>query len=114
MIIEELPELQEFVHNTITQIALGVESANNVLISNMKKNYKGNNVPYSKIPRKTTNIEFDICVSTNNKETKKEEGGLKIKVVSGGIEKMDSTENIIQNRIKFAVPVSLHPLEYHD
>lgn len=123
----ETLNLSDFVADTITEVAKGVEKAKenlkelDVLINpatdssgNIKTNYDGTIRPMQ-------NIEFDLSVTISKEEidTEKDtkEGSARIQVVSlfsftlGGGVKNESTEelnlkNTAVNRVKFSIPVS--------
>jgi len=117
--------LSEFVANTITEIANGIEKAKEQLketdvlinpVTDSSGKYRTDEKGYI---RSTQNIEFDLSVTVNQEEKSSESnsinGGAKIQVVSifnfsmgGSSESSDelTNKNAIINRIKFSVPVS--------
>lgn len=123
----ETLNLSEFVADTITEIAMGVEKAKenlkeyDVLINpatDTSGNVKTNN---DGVVRKTQEILFDLSVSISKEEIDIEkgskEGNAKIQVVSlfnfnlGGSIKNESIDelnlkNTAINKIRFSIPVS--------
>lgn len=82
-------DLKEFVSNTLTQIADGVQdtindSSDKGYLVNPSNNKNGNNYT----------IHFDLCI------TSQKEGGMNIKVVDGGLSEKST------NRINFDVEMT--------
>lgn len=117
--------LSEFVANTITEIAIGIEKAKeqlketDVLINPVTDGSGKHRTDQKGYVRSTQNIEFDLSVTVNQEERSSESnslnGGAKIQVVSifnfslgGTTESSDelTNKNAIINRIKFSIPVS--------
>ncbi len=111
--------VQEFIHDALTQIANAVQAANNTFStqsSPAEANPAGaesesrGGLTYVSVSN-TQMISFDIAVTvdeTSQTSTEKK-GGLSLKVVSGGIGGSKSTETSSSSvsRLQFKIPLKL-------
>ncbi len=115
-------ELHEFITETLVQISKGIENANSALQDstgivnprNVIINHSQHADFYAEIDneenerrRKVEKIAFDVAVTvTKGTETK---GGIGIAVGSIGLGShgKSEAENVLQNRIKFSIPMAL-------
>jgi len=99
-------ELHEFVRETLTQIINGVVEAQN---SKIVQDNKAEIVPYSvssdnaKITNR--NIEFDIVVTTQSENATKSGMGVFVGPVGVGTQAKINSNDSLQNRVKFSVPI---------
>lgn len=108
-------DVQEFIKETLTQIANSANEVNKALESVgayvPSKCIKGNSVlvrTEGTLPRNVVQVDFDIAVTVT--KSKESSGGGSISVASvfkAGMQKEGCTENQEVNRIKFSMPLVL-------
>lgn len=102
-------ELNEFIKNTLEEIAKGVSGAK----PNFEK-FGGNINPkiQSKIHGGNTtdsksNVEFEVSLTDSSTDTNGKGIGVLLSIVSAGMNKTNETEIRSMTKIKFNVPVEL-------
>jgi hypothetical protein len=106
-------ELKDFIAKSIIDICLGIKEAQRTVYNEVK------NVPIapaffsgkSQLEKADSKISFDISVSVSNTAKTDKNGGAKISVINGSINKESASKNISANKIQFSVPFYPQALE---
>ncbi len=107
--------VQEFIKETLTQIANSANEVNRAFESIgayvPSKCIKGNNVAIrteGTLPRNVVLVDFDIAVTVTQSKETSGGGGISVaSILKAGVQKEGSTENQEVNRIKFSIPLVL-------
>lgn len=103
--------LKEFIKLTISEVVLAISESqcdlqeSNVIInpSSIKDNYI--NIE-GRGQRFVSNIDFDVVVSTENKDGETKGLSIVTGLLGAGIATKDSNTNSLTNRIQFKIPIS--------
>lgn len=118
-------DIQEFITETIKQIALGVSSANKeielygALLPDTNCALNRENVQYYKedgIARIITDVNFDIAVTVVQNETNSAGGGIKVCGMNLGADSSNNNSNQTSSRVQFKLNLVLPPtnsVKYH-
>jgi hypothetical protein len=107
--------IQEFIKETLTQIANGASDVNESLAEVgayvPSKCIKGEGVIIrheGDMPQNVVMVDFDIALTVSQSKSTSGGGGISIaSIVKTGVQKEGNTENQEVNRIKFSVPLVL-------
>lgn len=119
-------ELNEFISETILQIASGIKNAQDKtkdldVIVNPNKTIGQNgefwvprlkNIDSYNIERRVQSIEMDISLTVTEKDTESIGGGIGISVLGIKADSTGTKESSTQNRVKFTIPICLPTQSY--
>lgn len=100
-------ELAQFIRDSLVEIANGLHDANEAIMAQRASQGR----PFEILPVQQTGdarsqIEFDVAVTASSTEATKGGGGLKVAVVSAGLEASREAGEERVSRIKFQVVIT--------
>lgn len=109
-------KLEEFVAETLKQIINGVVEAQEfakdkgaVVVPKGLMNFSTNSPNYADKYRENPAqvIEFDVAVTTTEKNETSGKAGVFVSILKAGVEGKDGIENSTNSRLKFYIPINL-------
>lgn len=110
-------ELKEFIEQALTEIMLGVHSAQENLMKNEKLEGKyfiinptrlqGNNFEGYKEYHERQYVEFEVYVETSEDSENNKAINVLPKYIGLGLESEKSYSNVLSNRLNFKIPIIL-------
>lgn len=103
-------ELKEFVKLTVSEVVLAISELQDELTSSVILNPSSVSDGYVDIDGKgkriVSNIDFDVVVTTENKDDERKGLSVVTGLLGAGITTKDSNINSLTNRIQFKIPIS--------